>query len=288
MVHGIVGAGFGDLWASLHWCYRLAEKQASPVTISEWVGSVSTRTRLVEMQALINAPRSLVIITSDRPTLEIGYDCWETKYYQTSPSWNKSDSIPGLVAYQFDGRSTAEHKNPPRADIEKFLHWIEASGRNGLRVGQPFSMHDCLRMMLSCECFVGACSGMSTLAIASGIPTHVVAYKMGVSYWYGPNAPVICADLPGFMRQMDPPSGEVSLSGSWLTSCQAKIDLTAGGGARWSDRTHSVPGTWSGWTIHWENGFEYRCTPLDPDLLRIDEIDPSGFPRAALHAQRIR
>ncbi len=277
MVWGIVGAGFGDMWASLHWCLRLAAEKCDRVQVSTLIGSPPTqeRRRLEEMLSLIDAPD--IELVDAPPTEQIGYECWKVRYFPTKRVWSPSSHIKGLISFQFDGRSTAAAKNPPRDDVEAFNAWIEAGGFNALRVGAPFSMSDCVDMLAMSEVFVGACSGMSTLALSVGVPTFVVAYKMGVSYWYGPNPHSVCADLPEFMKCYGRVDKEVhDIAGMWTLSDGVSLFLNGDGSALWSCSSHCVQGTWKGMEVRWANEFLYSFSLIGYGQARIIQHATDG------------
>lgn len=281
IIYGIVGAGFGDMWASLHWCLNLPGDR-DPLIVSTLVGTdpyTDQHERLAEMLAQIDSTRSLQF-TSAPANLPIVYECWTTKYLPTKQRWAASTSLKGLISYQFDGRSSADAKNPPMADADLFHEWIRAGGLNAVRIGLPFSMADCIRLLCLSEVFVGSCSGMSTLALSVGVPVHVMAYSFGPSYWYGPNHHNICANLAGFMRDYDdsPESTADDPWGTWLMESGSRIAIKRGGGALWFDTTHSVPGVWkeSPLLIHWSNGFRYSLELTAPNRSRITQHSPEG------------
>lgn len=196
------GPGFGDLWSSLHWCLRRSEDIGELVKLSRWNWynrDFDCLDRLNEMLPLIDAPPSAKIkIVEDKPHNYIGGDCWNRMYYSTKVRWLNHHRK--TVAYQFDGRSSGDQKNPPQEHIDMFLSWAKESGITAVRVGLPASIRECIDIMCSADAFVGACSGMSHLAISVGIPTYVVEYQQCVAEWYGPNKITVCQELDGFIK----------------------------------------------------------------------------------------
>jgi hypothetical protein len=149
------------------------------------------------MLAMVQAPPGARLEISPEPAT----DCtcgssWQSAYLPTKTVWKPGGTR--RVAYQFDGKSSAHIKNPSPAEIELLHEWARRQDLPLVKVGLPLTMEESAAILADSTCFIGCCSGMSTLALAVGIPTYVLEYELKVAWWYGPNPVRICPGMRVF------------------------------------------------------------------------------------------
>jgi hypothetical protein len=106
------------------------------------------------------------------------------------------------IAYQFDGASRAEKKNPPVGDHERLLAF--APGYEFVNLGQERSVADCIGVAAHSDLFVGVDSGMLQLCYAVGVPVFLIRYRQDedvLAVWHGLNHAVHCTDTDDFLRK---------------------------------------------------------------------------------------
>lgn len=238
-----------------------------------------------------DAPAGCVALTEERASRSIGYDCWNTLYLPTRVRWGRAACIPRVIAYQLDGRSAAHLKNLPRPEESAFRAWAQDGGHSLVRVGQPYTIEQCIRMLAMAERFVGVCSGMGMLALSVGVPTYILEYEVRAAFWYGPNPARIVRGVDGLRAQVEHEENGSALPvvGSWRSSRGYCVHLHPGGGATW-EHGHRVGGHWhlteQGHVhIAWDNGHVYV---LRPSASGVDgeERSRDGAVQAAFTASR--
>ena len=181
------GVGFGDIWASMHFAIRYAEQNKIDPLISRWLGhehNYDGKSRMEEMAAIINSPIKIQVV-NHLPTKDVGGGVWGTEYYPCKVRWKNTKN--NIISTQFDGVSSSGLKNPTSKEIRNFHLRCFLSKLIPRRVGLPYSIQNCARILANSENFIGACSGMSCLALAVGVPVHVLEYEVKIAWWYGPN-----------------------------------------------------------------------------------------------------
>lgn len=300
-----VGVGFGDMWASIHWCLRRSEQKNEVVYLSKWTGSAhdhDERSRLTEMLNNIDAPLAKIEIVDDPPNACIHGDCWAAKYYPTKKTWDVASSIPNVLSYQFDGKSAALEKNVPDGDLAVLHEWVKEHGYSLIRIGLPLSVEECIRAINVSRAFVGVCSGMSTLALSTGIPVFVIEYLVKGAWWYGPNPAYLCEGVSGFFKEFAfrtrPWEAALAASpgmfiGEWRSSAGYRLALTGDGAAAWSEHGKTTAGSWkisdaSGKVrVDWINGWRYILKIEGVDRLTGAEYHPDGRLERRMQARRL-
>ncbi len=195
------GFGFGDLFVAINFCARESEKTGLPSHISEWAGfdrGVNQRDRLQEIINELRLPSGSVVISPEPANTHMHGEPWGRLYFETLTRWAGGTDL----AIQFDGRSSADLKNPPPHDLEAFTGWAAGRGIPLRRVGLPSSVSACVQILSHARAFVGSNSGMSHLALSVGIPTFVVEYGVKIDWWYGPNRVRKCEGMEDCLRQV--------------------------------------------------------------------------------------
>jgi hypothetical protein len=197
------GIGFGDLWSALHFLLRKSEASGEPSHISRYVNEHDVGNTLESMLTLIDAPSSAkVIISDEHANISTNGDSWGVAYYPTKVQWSPPP-LPG-IAYQFDGKSSAHIKNPTQSEVDLLTRWAANRAIPLIKVGLPLTMaHSAMILAKYSSCFIGCCSGMSTLALATRVPTYVLEYELKVAWWYGPNPVNICPGMQSFIEKYE-------------------------------------------------------------------------------------
>ncbi len=192
------GTGFGDIWATLHFLLRKSEAQKQPMFVSRWAGETDMKPRMAEMLSVVRVPQGVSVSISDaRPTDKLHMNIWDTRYMPTQTTWSPGGDI---ATYQFDGRSSADTKNPSPEEVCKFLTWAAGRKLTLVPLGVHFSVAECVRLLARSKFFIGVCSGMSHLAHSVGAPTYLLEYDMKVAWWHGPNPITVCQGVDEFIR----------------------------------------------------------------------------------------
>ncbi len=196
------GHGFGDIWVALSYCAHQSALSGEPEYLSRWINPVAQRDRsalLFEMLEAFDFPSGCSAGVEARPSnTSMHMDSWGHRYAPTKERWVGDGEY---VAYQFDGRSSANFKNPPSADLALFDEWAHARQLPLMYVGLPANVAQCVDMLKHARYFVGACSGMSSLALSVGCPTFVIEYAIKIDWWYGPNLVRKCVGMRDFFTK---------------------------------------------------------------------------------------
>ncbi len=235
-----------------------------------------------------------VVLTDDQSSTCIAHDCWNALRFRTKVKWEQAGHIVGAIAHQLDGISSAHLKNPPDEHVVAFRDWAWGKNLPLLKVGGHLSLAKCVSVLSVSEQFVGACSGMSLLALSVGVPTTVVEYALVAPFWYGPEIPALASDLPAFMRwhERSPDDSDAQPEGIWRSGFGGTITLARDGGAAWVAGDERLLGCWdrtkTGARIGWDNGYAYNLgiSPRGPSMLQ--EISPSGEKRSGLARRMIQ
>lgn len=100
----------------------------------------------------------------------------------TKLKWIKHCKFQNKICYQFDGRWKGWLKNPPKEELNvltSFMPNIEF-----IRLGNHLSLLQCIEIAITCDCFIGICSGISHIMHSVNIPSFLVQYKMEISNFH--------------------------------------------------------------------------------------------------------
>lgn len=211
------GRGFGDLLVAVNFCAHQSLMTKEPARISEWGGFTRHQSQRDRIQGIIDIfdfPKDCsVVVTDELATVRMYGDPWKFNYFPTRKSWIGGGDY---IAYQFDGRSSAAEKNPPKEDIDLFNTWAKDNNLPVRYVGLPCSIDECVEIIRHAKLFVGACSGMSHLSLSVGCPTFVVEYKVKINWWYGANRVRKCEGMNRFIE-----SAKKFLEKSYIVSVES-------------------------------------------------------------------
>jgi hypothetical protein len=118
--------------------------------------------------------------TYDPPTASFdGYDIWQCPRLPTRQRWQQQHPHP-LVAVHWDGRSSAEDKNPPPGDAQRIELEIRRlwPGLQLVTLTGQLSIRQTVDMLANSAIFVGIDSGFSHVAHSVGLPTFLVEYRL--------------------------------------------------------------------------------------------------------------
>lgn len=201
-MHGVwdaPGTGFGDLWAALGFVAARGRFRR-PAAISSIVHGRSVRPLLSDMVDIMYQGEHYVQVVDRPPTRTMSQDCWAfPRWPSVHPYRPPKDKC--VIAYQFDGRSSADDKNPLAPDIHLFHAWAREWGLETAPIGLPLSVRDASYRLSQCTAFVGVCSGMSHLAHSvRGLPVYLLQYQMDVAWWHGVNSFEVCNGVGSFIE----------------------------------------------------------------------------------------
>jgi hypothetical protein len=197
------GTGFGDMWAALSFLMHKSAEAKSVIYMSRWAGKTDMQPRLAEMQALFSShPLAQVVVVDEKPNTSMWQNCWAGRRWPSHIRWSPPSQQRNRIVCQFNGRSSADKKNPPAADIEIFNQWGKDHGVAIVPLGLPLNMLECAVLMETADIFVGCCSGMAHLGHSVGIPIHIVEYEHGAQWWHGQNPVTIHKNIETFMRDL--------------------------------------------------------------------------------------
>ncbi len=170
---------FGDIFATIQLLLRRIDCTGDPVYLSRWQNDTDLKPMMQDILRLLesSATTMLVIDDSKGNTKLSGYDVWQTPFYPTNKRWS-SWGKHAYYAYQFDGVSSPELKNPPQSDINKIHDFLFPFP--SIKVGLPMNAAASMSALAGCAFFVGVDSGMSHLAHSVGCPIFLLQYQLPV------------------------------------------------------------------------------------------------------------
>ncbi|MCW8133263.1 MAG: FkbM family methyltransferase [Planctomycetota bacterium] len=212
---GLFCPGFGDIWRTVQYaCWVQATRQAKVSLYTAWHGLPGkdfSETPLANKEGLI---REILEALDFSGTLELTQDPPAERYFPLAgvypffapnvPTRQRWQGTPGKrfrrIAYQLDGVSCADQKNPPQADLEALLSF--APGHEFVRLGKHLSVRQCLEAASTCDFFFGVDSGMQQLCYAAGVPAFLLRYGQDrdvLDVWHGRRHAIHCADTRDFL-----------------------------------------------------------------------------------------
>ncbi len=194
------GVGFGDLWAALSFCLWQSATTGEPQHISRWAGEQDMKPRLEEMLALFDIRPPVSVVVSDlQPDKSMYQDCWSGKRWPCKVRWQPTERAFPVVAYQLDGKSSAELKN---ASVKEEI-LFHKQGWTAIKIGLPYSIQTCAVILSKVDAFMGVCSGMAHLAHSVGVPVYLLEYQHSVQWWHGENPITICSGVADLARKFN-------------------------------------------------------------------------------------
>lgn len=137
------------------------------------------------------------------------------------------DKMVARFAYQFDGVSNSERKNPPEAEVHDFLEWAHWEGLEAVPLGKHLGISGSVRAAAGCSFFVGCCSGMAQLVYSVGLPAVILRYKqtrIELARWHRGKAVGIALGLLDFQQRFLPGLSCLGLDyGTVQKPCRATV-----------------------------------------------------------------
>ena len=212
-IYDACGHGLGDLWATINHYAHMTESTGVPTYMSRWVrpngigGDGEWRDdkgQMLEIIDCLNIPYGCApTIVDDKPTQPGGMSMWAKPYYPTKLRWGRSTPPYHFISYQFDGISCANDKNPTPAEVAMFDVWKQNKTLACFCLGKPRTLENCIRSLAMSDIFVGACSGLSHVAISVGLPVHLLEYKVKVYGWYQLDKVIIHQGMQAFISSVE-------------------------------------------------------------------------------------
>ena len=189
----VSGRALGDVWTLTQWLARRSEETGQPAVLSRQLGPQPDG----HDNVLDLIPRCLALLDTTGTiefTDEEGVDppitgpsLWGPRVVYM-PTRNRWLPWPGMsLAYQFDGRSGSDAKNPSAVEAERILHaWpVDNIGTcPPVRIGLPMTVEEEIAALAGSRLFIGVCSGISHLAHSVGVPMILIRYRLRFERWH--------------------------------------------------------------------------------------------------------
>jgi len=212
---GIVGPGLGDIFKGLYYAYWVQQTYSVDVSLyTNWHGFRGkdfTPEPLLRKEAvvreildLLDLPRPLPVVT-DAPVEEVFVPDQLPWHFPMTVAarvrWRGwGQGLHRRIAYQLDGVSCADEKNPPPGDVARLLGF--APGFEMVPLGKHLSLSQCAEVAAESDLFFGVDSGMLQLCYAIGVPVFLISYRMSGLHlfkWHGDRHAVYCTDTADFV-----------------------------------------------------------------------------------------
>ncbi len=192
---------FGDIYATIQLLLHRIAYTGDPVYLSRWQNDTDLKPMMQTILRMIVSSEAEILVISDEKgnTKLSGYDVWATPYFPVRQKWNPHGRH-AYYAYQFDGVSSPELKNPPPSDINKihaFMHPLPA-----IEIGLPLVASASAAALDGCMFFVGVDSGMSHLAHSVGCPIFLLQYQLPVVTCHRGKAYTLCDGADDFLTKI--------------------------------------------------------------------------------------
>lgn len=164
--------GLGDHWATCSLLRWFAATSTCPAKLSLHGLPKRQQDRLCEINRLL-AHQELVALVDEPPDEALdGFDVWAAPVIPTVSTW-EWPRCDRMVAYQFDGISSAQEKNPPLHEAHAILCWLTSRGFDTHPLGADRSLSQCVEILSRSVLFIGSDSGFSHVAHSVGTPCYI-------------------------------------------------------------------------------------------------------------------
>lgn len=179
------GKALGDCWSVINYFINLGLERDEIIRLALWYPkgeSVKRVDKLSEVLSLF-ADDHMVQLGEWAPTVPKIH--WTMGYrYPFAPTkkvWRLNNSKK--ICYQFDGKSHGAKNFPSKEMEDEILSYAEKSGFICVRLGNNYTLAECVDVISECEFFIGIDSGMCHLAASSGIPIIFAKNNRDRSVW---------------------------------------------------------------------------------------------------------
>ncbi len=164
----------------------------------------SHKERLIEIAGQLEDTQFDPYFIDEEPAIDLkGEDVWASPIYPTKVKWERNPITP-YVAYQFDGHSSADLKNPIPDEKHIVFHHLRERGYAYKVVGGHMSLYQCVCTLAHAALFVGCDSGMSHVAHSVGVPVYLLQYHLPVETCHRGKQYVLCNNAEHFINQARP------------------------------------------------------------------------------------
>jgi len=179
------GKALGDCWSVINYFINLGFIRNEVIRLSLWYPKGESRKRVDKLKDVLPLFRDDDMIELGEWVPTVSKIHWTEGYkYPFVPTkirWENNSSKK--ICYQFDGKSH-KAKNFPSIEIEQeVLGHIELEGYECIRLGNNYTLEECMNIMANCELFVGVDSGMCYMAASVGIPIFFCKNDRDINIW---------------------------------------------------------------------------------------------------------
>jgi hypothetical protein len=214
---GIGGPGFGDCWKSIQYVCCLCRRYGREIALYPlWHGhrgldrteapKFSREPLIREMLDVLELPCRLSLVCDvpfrDVHVPDVMHKLWRVRSW--TPTRRRWRGWHGQrfhrIAYQLDGLTSPELKNPPDQQVPQLLG--VAPGYELIRLGKHLSVRACVEIASECDLFFGVDSGLLHLCYSTGIPVFVIQYGLNrewLFHFHGDRHAIQCADTADFL-----------------------------------------------------------------------------------------
>ncbi len=195
-------SNFGDQWATINLLARRASTTKSRVRLHSPPSLRPMHHEIFSALLIPDAP--LLELTWDDPTETLsGFDVWACPFFPTWVQWDQRQAHT-QVCYQFDGRSSADAKNPTPREHDLLVRALQQSGFEAVRLGDHLSVAKCVDIAANSAFFVGVTSGMACLCHSVGVPMFLLEYQLPVVTTHRGKSYIHCQGTEDFLRHKMP------------------------------------------------------------------------------------
>lgn len=188
----------GDLWRLVSRALRMSESHGCTAGISPHsLGGDRTETIRDILRVLDSKGR--VVLCPNRAGVYFDVNEWQPSL-PTRRQWKAGPFR--RIAYQFDGITCANEKNPPTKDVQDILAFCLDIGIDTVQLGKHLGIERCIEEVLNCDLFVGCASGLAELCYSVGIPVYILQYRLPdplIQCWQGGKARQIFQNSAAFL-----------------------------------------------------------------------------------------
>jgi hypothetical protein len=215
VIIGLVGPALGDAFKGIYYACWVRETYGVGVSLyTNWHGfrgkdfTPEPRLRkeavVREILDLLDLPRPLPVVTDASIEEVFVPDQLPWLFPLTIAArirWRGwGGGLHRRIAYQLDGVSNAEDKNPLPEEVSRLLTF--APGFEMVPLGKHLSLRHCAEVAAESDLFFGVDSGMIQLCYAVGVPVFLIGYRMSFLHlfkWHGDRHAVHCEDTTDFL-----------------------------------------------------------------------------------------
>lgn len=208
----------GDLWRLVSYALRMSESQACTTGICPH-SPAGDRSEIIRDILRVLDSKGHVVLCPDRAGVYVDVNAWQASL-PTRRQWQAGPFR--RLAYQFDGITFAEEKNPPARDIEEILAFCRDSGTDTVRLGKHLGIERCIEELLRCDFFVGCASGLAELCYSVGIPVYILQYRLSdqlIQCWQGGKARRVFQNADALLAAWPSIQAEVHRLAARKTAC---------------------------------------------------------------------